>query len=81
MGSALGFPPSGRLVISEFVVDDGRAGPPFALMFNLNMLLHTSGGRSYEQKDLARLCREAGFGEPKFQKAGPVSTLVIATKA
>ena len=71
----------GRLVISEFVVDDGRAGPPFSLMFNLNMLLNTSGGRSYEQRDLARLCHEAGFAEPKFQKAGPVATLVVATKA
>jgi SAM-dependent methyltransferase len=72
--------PGGRLLVSEFVVDDGRSGPPFALLFNLNMLLNTSGGRSYERRDLARMMKAAGFGEATFHAVGPVSTLVVAAR-
>jgi hypothetical protein len=73
--------PGGRLLVSEFVVDDGRTGPPMSLLFNLNMLVNTSGGRAYERGHLARLIREAGFAEPTFQPVGPMSTLVIAARA
>ncbi len=73
--------PGGRVLVSEFLVDDGRTGPAFPLMFNLNMLVNTSGGRSYERAHLARLYREAGFGDPTFQKVGPVSTLAVAARA
>jgi SAM-dependent methyltransferase len=73
--------PGGRLLVSEFVVDDGRAGPPASLMFSLNMLANTRGGRAYERSHLGRLVREAGFDEPSFHRVGPVSTLAVATRA
>ncbi|MGH7293440.1 MAG: methyltransferase, partial [Polyangiaceae bacterium] len=73
--------PGGRLVVSEFVVDDGRSGPPMSLFFNLNMLLNTRAGRSYERAHLARLMREAGFAEPAFHAVGPVQTLAVASRS
>lgn len=72
--------PAGRLLVSEFLVDDGRAGPPASLLFNLNMLANTSGGRAYERSHLARMLREAGFEEPSFHRVGPVATLAVATR-
>jgi hypothetical protein len=72
--------PGGRLLVSEFVVDDGRRSPPFSLFFNLNLLMATPEGRSYERKDIARLFREAGFGEPTFRAVGPIATLAVATR-
>lgn len=73
--------PGGRLLVSEFLVDDGRTGPTHSLLFNLNMLLNTRDGRSYERSPLARLCLDAGFEEPTFHRLGPVSTLVVAARA
>jgi SAM-dependent methyltransferase len=73
--------PGGRLVIAEFVVDDGRTGPPMSLLFNLNMLPLTEGGRSYERRDLHALVTEAGFAPPRFVPAGPASTLVFAARS
>jgi SAM-dependent methyltransferase len=72
--------PGGRLLISEFVVDDGRAGPPRALLFNLNMLVHSEGGKSYERSELERLVIEAGFTDIRFTAAPPFTTLIDARR-
>jgi SAM-dependent methyltransferase len=72
--------PAGKLVVAEFVVDDGRTGPPMALLFNLNMLPLGEQGKSYERRELTALVTEAGFGAPQFVPAGPVATLIYATK-
>ena len=71
--------PGGRLLVSDFLVDDARAAPPFALLFNVTMLLNTRAGQSYERSELVRMFRDAGFGEPTFHRVGPVSTLAVAT--
>jgi SAM-dependent methyltransferase len=73
--------PGGRLLVSEFLVDDGRTGPPHSLLFNLTMLLNTRDGRSYERSSLARVFRESGFEDPSFHTVGPVSTLAFAKRA
>jgi|SRR5579883_3041998 len=72
--------PGGRLLVSEFVVDDGRAGPPPSLLFNLNMLGMTEAGKSYERRELTALITAAGFAPPSFTPVGPASTLVIANR-
>src|SRR5207249_3792856 len=72
--------PGGRVLIAEFVVDDGRAGPPQALLFNLNMLLHSEGGKSYERSELERLVTEAGYIEARFTPVAPFTTLIDARR-
>lgn len=72
--------PGGHLVVAEFVVEDGRTGPPMPLLFNLNMLALADGGKSYEQRELTALVTDAGFAAPRFVPAGPVATLVIAAR-
>jgi hypothetical protein len=72
--------PGGRVLVSEMVVDDGRAGPPQGLLFNLNMLLLSESGKSYERGELAQLLAGAGFGEPAFTVLGPWATLAVAER-
>jgi ubiquinone/menaquinone biosynthesis C-methylase UbiE len=72
--------PGGHLVVAEFVVDDGRTGPPMSLMFNLNMLNMTENGKSYERHEIAQLVTQAGFSAPRLVPAGPVATLIFAAR-
>jgi ubiquinone/menaquinone biosynthesis C-methylase UbiE len=70
----------GTLVIAEFVLDDDRAGPPMALLFNNNMLLHTERGATYREADYRAWLSEAGFKQVSVERPeGPVA-LIIATK-
>jgi SAM-dependent methyltransferase len=55
--------PGGRLVISDFILDEDRTGPPRAALFALNMLVGTEGGNSYTESEYSRWMREAGYAE------------------
>ena len=55
---------------------DDRSGPPFALLFHLNMLLHTHGGATYRGADYRAWLAEAGFRHVDLEKTpGPVSLI------
>jgi len=73
--------PGGRLLVSEPIVDDGRAAPRPPLLFNLKMLLSTRGGRSYARSEIVSMFRDAGFAEPTFRSIGPMSTFAVAATA
>jgi SAM-dependent methyltransferase len=71
----------GRVVVVDWVVDDGRTGPPSALLFNLSMMLLTPEGRSYERQEFAALLTECGFDQPRFEKSEDWATIILATIA
>jgi hypothetical protein len=73
--------PGGRLLVSEFVVDDGRAGPAHPLLFNLTMLTHTAEGKSYACGELARMFVDAGFEEPTFTPMPPSPSTIAVARA
>lgn len=56
-----GLAPGGRLIIKDFLVDAERSGPPFSLMFALQMLLNTEGGDVYTTEEVAAWTNAAGF--------------------
>ncbi len=70
----------GRLVIVDWVVDDGRCGPASALLFNLTMLLLSAGGKSYERRELGDLLTRGGFADVSFTPTDDMSVLVLATR-
>lgn len=70
----------GRLVIVDWVVDDGRCGPASALLFNLTMLLLSEGGKSYERRELTDLLSRCGFADPSFTPTDDMSVMVVATR-
>lgn len=73
--------PGGQLVILEFVPNEDRVSPPPAAMFSLIMLANTDHGDAYTFAELARMCLNAGFAEPKLiAMEGQPSSLVVATR-
>jgi 2-polyprenyl-3-methyl-5-hydroxy-6-metoxy-1,4-benzoquinol methylase len=72
--------PGGTVVISEFLPNDDRTGPPTSLIFAVNMLLHTAAGDTFTFAEIAAWLREAGFVNPRLLKAPAPSPLVLATR-
>ncbi len=72
--------PGGRLVVKDFLLEPGRTGPAFGLVFAINMLLHTPAGDTYTQDDVASWCSEAGFTKGELIALGYASRMWVASK-
>jgi 2-polyprenyl-3-methyl-5-hydroxy-6-metoxy-1,4-benzoquinol methylase len=72
--------PGGTVVISEFLPNDDRTGPPTPLIFAVNMLLHSAAGDTFTFAEIAGWLREAGFVHPRLLEAPSPSPLVLATR-
>jgi ubiquinone/menaquinone biosynthesis C-methylase UbiE len=72
--------PGGQLAIVDMVPNDERTGPPFPVLFALNMLLHTEEGDVYTLAEYTRWLKEAGFAQVKTADIGSHSPLVIGVK-
>lgn len=72
--------PGGTIVISEFMPNDQRTGPPNALIFAVNMLVHTEAGDTYTFAEMSRWLKDAGFEKPRLLEAPAPSPLVLANK-
>jgi len=71
--------PGGLILIHEFILDDDLAGPLFAALFSLNMLVGTDGGRSYSQQQLTAMLAQAGCtGIRRLPFCGPTQSGIIA---
>lgn len=51
----------GRIVISDFIMDDDRTSPAFGAFFSLNMLVNTTSGDTYTQSELKDWIEQAGM--------------------
>ena len=72
--------PGGSVLISDWVVADGRTGPPSSLLFNLTMLLLSDEGKSYERAEIRQILLDSGFGEATFADSADWATLATAVK-
>ena len=72
--------PGGTIVISEFIPDEDRKGPPHTLMFAVNMLVHTDAGNTFTFREISSWLKQAGFKNPRLLQAPAPSPLVLATK-
>lgn len=75
-----GLRPGGRIVIVDMVPNDERTGPPFALLFALNMLINTEEGGTYTMSEYTRWLNDAGFGRVEAVDLGTHSPLIIGIK-
>ncbi|MBI2431724.1 MAG: methyltransferase domain-containing protein [Candidatus Hydrogenedentes bacterium] len=75
-----GMASGGRLIIKDFLVDPQRSGPPFSLMFALQMLLNTDGGDVYSTADVEAWTNAAGFVEGEFRDLTEQTRLWIVRK-
>jgi SAM-dependent methyltransferase len=71
--------PGGTLVISDFVVENDRSGPPFALLFASEMLLRTKEGGTWTRANYESWLNEAGFRNVAFEATPSPATLVYAS--
>jgi acetylserotonin N-methyltransferase len=72
-------PAGGAVLVAEKLIDDDRAGPDWAQMQDLNMLLVTEG-RERTLGEYADLLKRAGFAEVEGRRTGAPVDAVLATK-
>jgi 2-polyprenyl-3-methyl-5-hydroxy-6-metoxy-1,4-benzoquinol methylase len=78
--AAAAMAPKGTVVISEFLVNQDRSGPPMGLIFAVNMLAHTENGDTFSFEEISAWLKEAGLvNTRKIEPGGPVG-LVLADK-
>ena len=72
--------PGGRLVIQEFVADEGRSKKAQPLMFAVTMLVWTKAGDAYRASDYRRWLRAAGLGRVRHLPLAMPGDLIMATR-
>lgn len=70
----------GRIVISDFIMDDDRTNPVFGVFFALNMLVNTASGDTYTQSEVKDWIEKAGMTFVELKEA-PNTGLIIGRKA
>jgi ubiquinone/menaquinone biosynthesis C-methylase UbiE len=72
--------PGGTVVIAEMLPNDDRTGPPHALIFAVNMLVHTEHGDTFTLAEIGGWLEEAGFTKVHTLETPSPSPLVLAVK-
>lgn len=72
--------PGGRIVIIDMIPDDERTGPPFALLFAINMLVNTEEGSTFTMAEYTNWLRDAGFSRVETADIGSHSPAIIGFK-
>jgi SAM-dependent methyltransferase len=78
--SADALAPGGRVVIVEFVPDEGRTGPADAVQFSLVMLATTPAGDVYTFAEYAQMARNAGLGHATLHDLPPSPARVVVAE-
>ena len=55
--------PGGMIIVHDFILNSNMDGPLFPALFSLNMLLGTSDGQSYSEKQITDMLAGAGVKE------------------
>jgi 3-hydroxy-5-methyl-1-naphthoate 3-O-methyltransferase len=72
--------PGGRVVISDFVLDEDGTAPRQAVLFSINMLVGTPSGRSYRESEYRAWLRAAGLTSVERVRLPGPAHLVIGRK-
>jgi len=73
--------PSGQLVVQDFIVDEERTGPPFAVLFALNMLVGTPAGDTYTESEVRSWMEGAGLRSLRRQDMPFGTSLIVGRSA
>ncbi len=69
-----------RAVILDMIPNDARTGPPFPLIFALNMLVNSDEGDTFTFAEYSQWLSEAGFERVESTDIGSHSPAIIAWK-
>jgi len=70
----------GQICITDMIPNDERTGPPFALIFALNMLINTEEGGTYTLAEYTQWLNDAGFSRVETADIGSHSPLIVGIK-
>lgn len=70
----------GRIAIIDMIPNDERTGPPFPIIFALNMLINTEVGDTYTLAEYTAWLKDAGFTRVETADIGSHSPLVVGIK-
>jgi (2Fe-2S) ferredoxin/SAM-dependent methyltransferase len=69
--------PGGRVVVSDFLLDEDGTAPRQAVLFSINMLVGTPSGRSYRESEYASWLAAAGLAEvERVRLPGPAHLMI-----
>jgi (2Fe-2S) ferredoxin/predicted O-methyltransferase YrrM len=69
--------PGGRVVIQDFLLEPDKCAPRQAALFSVNMLVGTSSGASYSEREFGDWLRLAGFDDVyRIPIQGPAGVLI-----
>jgi hypothetical protein len=71
----------GQLVVQDFIVDEDRLGPPFGVLFALNMLVGTDAGDTYTESEVRQWMLEAGFDRVARRDTPFGTSLIVGHRA
>ena len=57
--------PGGIIAIADFLVNEGRTGPPMGLIWAVNMLVQAEEGDTFSFGEIGGWLRDAGFENPR----------------
>jgi precorrin-6B methylase 2 len=73
--------PGGLILIHDFFLNDSLDGPLFPALFSMNMLLNNQG-RSYSEKEVSEMLRQAGAKEiHRLKFLGPNDSAILCGTA
>lgn len=72
--------PGGQLVVHDFMPNDERTTPSWAVTFAINMLVHTENGDTFTRNEVKSWMKSAGFEGVEHKDTGMNSDLVIGVK-
>jgi SAM-dependent methyltransferase len=72
--------PGGQVVVSDFLVDEDRTGPPRPVFFALNMLVATGAGDTYTESEVRDMMGKAGLTDITRKDTAFASSLMIGRK-
>lgn len=72
--------PEGKLIVLDYVMSEDRIAPYSGALFALNMLVGTSCGDTYTQKEITEWYNAAGITEVEFKTTSFDSVLVTGVK-
>jgi len=74
----LALAPNGRMVVQDFILDEGKTSPRAAVMFSLSMLAGSRAGSSHSESEYTHWLREAGFTDVRRLRP---SGLIVGVRA
>jgi predicted O-methyltransferase YrrM len=69
--------PGGRIFIKDMIVNEGRDGPFYPVMFALTMLMFTDEGDTYTRPQVSGWLREAGFTRIGYRVVIPHESSIL----